>query len=238
MPYELVADGKLVPLGDRKYLLSPQDLAGLEVLPELVRLGVASLEDRGPAQVAGIRGQHHAHLSQARSTGLRRRRQRANESSDRYDDGDGLLARALHRLVPRHEQPGSSSMRRFGKKRGVFLGEVSRVEGESVWLQAARRRSSRATAWSLTPAIPSEEEEGGRVYEVRSPKSEGRNGRLAELRFGRGDIDFRRVHVGDKLWKTSDPELDRRLRQSFRGRRAEVPAPDRRWRCMGWPASR
>jgi putative protease len=29
MPYELVADGKLVPLGDRKYLLSPQDLAGL-----------------------------------------------------------------------------------------------------------------------------------------------------------------------------------------------------------------
>src|SRR5664280_3565297 len=29
MPYELVSDGKLVPLGDRKYLLSPQDLAGL-----------------------------------------------------------------------------------------------------------------------------------------------------------------------------------------------------------------
>ena len=33
MPYELVSDGKNVPLGDRKYLLSPQDLAGLEVLP-------------------------------------------------------------------------------------------------------------------------------------------------------------------------------------------------------------
>ncbi len=28
MPYELIADGKPVPLGDRKYLLSPQDLAG------------------------------------------------------------------------------------------------------------------------------------------------------------------------------------------------------------------
>ena len=43
MPYELVCDGKLVPLGDRKYLLSPQDLAGLTVLPDLVRLGIASL---------------------------------------------------------------------------------------------------------------------------------------------------------------------------------------------------
>jgi arylsulfatase A-like enzyme len=31
----------------------------------------------------------------------------------------------------------------------------------------------------------------------------------------RGDIDFTRVHAGDRLWKTSDPELDRRLRQTF-----------------------
>ena len=58
MPYELVADGKLVPLGDRKYLLSPQDLAGLEVLPELARIGVASLKIEGrlksPEYVANI----------------------------------------------------------------------------------------------------------------------------------------------------------------------------------------
>src|SRR5256885_7051950 len=44
MPYELLSDGKIVPLGDRRYLLSPQDLAGLEVLPELVLGGVASLK--------------------------------------------------------------------------------------------------------------------------------------------------------------------------------------------------
>jgi putative protease len=37
------------------------------------------------------------------------------------------------------------------------------------------------------------------------------------LRFGYGNIDFSRVHVGDKLWKTNDPELDKRLRQSFAG---------------------
>src|SRR5687768_6590632 len=47
MPYELISDGKIVPLGDRKYLLSPQDLAGIEVLPELVRSGVASLKIEG-----------------------------------------------------------------------------------------------------------------------------------------------------------------------------------------------
>src|SRR4051812_31183619 len=40
MPYDLLADGKLVPLGDRRYLLSPQDLAGLELLPDLIKSGV------------------------------------------------------------------------------------------------------------------------------------------------------------------------------------------------------
>src|SRR5438046_1803419 len=58
MPYELISDGKLVPLGDRKYLLSPQDLAGLEVLADLVRAGVASLKIEGrlktPEYVANI----------------------------------------------------------------------------------------------------------------------------------------------------------------------------------------
>src|SRR5437868_4321393 len=57
-PYELLVDGKPVDLGDRKYLLSPQDLAGLEVLPELVRLGIASLKIEGrlksPEYVASI----------------------------------------------------------------------------------------------------------------------------------------------------------------------------------------
>jgi putative protease len=43
LPYDLIVDGKPHPLGDRRYLLSPQDLMGLElplplcapVLPQL-----------------------------------------------------------------------------------------------------------------------------------------------------------------------------------------------------------
>ena len=58
MPYDLICDGKQVDLRNRRYLLSPQDLAGLEVLPELVRLGVASLKIEGrlkaPEYVANI----------------------------------------------------------------------------------------------------------------------------------------------------------------------------------------
>src|SRR5437868_1046398 len=58
MPYDLISDGQQVPLGDRRYLLSPQDLAGMEVLPDLVRSGVTSLKIEGrlksPEYVANI----------------------------------------------------------------------------------------------------------------------------------------------------------------------------------------
>jgi collagenase-like PrtC family protease len=57
MPYELINDGKEVDLGNCKYLLSPQDLAGLEVLPDLVKAGVSCLKIEGRPQNARIRCQ-------------------------------------------------------------------------------------------------------------------------------------------------------------------------------------
>ena len=212
MPYELIADGKLVPLGDRKYLLSPQDLAGLEVLPELVRIGVASLKIEGrlksPEYVANITRIYRDALDrlggEARPTG-----------DDRYAM-EMAFSRGLYTGWFRGMNNQALVHARFGKKRGVFLGEVARVENEGVWvrLQAPLKPGDGVV---FDAGHPEGEEEGGRVYEVRRPKSEGRNGGLAELRFGWGDIEFNRIHVGDKLWKTSDPEMDRRLRQSFAG---------------------
>jgi len=49
LPYGLVSDGQPVDLGDRAYLLSPQALSGLDVLPDLVRAGVASLLKTRPS---------------------------------------------------------------------------------------------------------------------------------------------------------------------------------------------
>jgi putative protease len=209
MPYDLVADGKLVPLGDRKYLLSPQDLAGLEILPELARLGVASLKIEGrlksPEYVANITRIYRKALDQLGPVTAR----------DRYDMemafSRGLYTGWFHGTNNQQLVHG-----RFGKKRGVFLGEVSRIEGErvSINLQAPLKPGDGVV---FDAGHPEQEEQGGRVYEVRNAECGMRNGQLAELGFGRGDIDFKRIHVGDKLWKTSDPELDRRLRQSYEG---------------------
>ena len=47
MPYELVVDGVTREMGDQRYLLSPQDLAGIDQIPELIRLGVTSFKIEG-----------------------------------------------------------------------------------------------------------------------------------------------------------------------------------------------
>lgn len=47
LPYELVVDGKLQPVDDRAYLLSPEDLEASLLVPRLVELGVSSLKIEG-----------------------------------------------------------------------------------------------------------------------------------------------------------------------------------------------
>src|SRR6202163_502968 len=47
LPYEMLVDGRLEPLGDARYLLSPGDLFALEQIPEIVQIGVAAIKIEG-----------------------------------------------------------------------------------------------------------------------------------------------------------------------------------------------
>jgi putative protease len=226
MPYELIADGKPVPLGERKYLLSPQDLAGLEILPELVRAGVASLKIEGrlkaPEYVASITRIYRTALDKLGSS-----RREAAQTSDfkktnepphvvqneaKYD-----MEMSFSRGLFTGWFGGTDNQKlvhaRFGKKRGVFLGDIQKVSREGVVLDlVAPLKPGDGVVFDA--GHPEAREEGGRVYEIMDLKA---GNAAREIRFGYGDIDFNRVHVGDKLWKTNDPELDKRLRQSYAG---------------------
>jgi len=218
MPYDLISDGQQVPLGDRKYLLSPQDLAGLEILPEIVRSGVASLKIEGrlktPEYVANITRVYRKALDQLSRSGVRENAGDSTESlrlsaESRYDTemafSRGLYTGWLGGIDNQHLVHA-----RFGKKRGVFLGEITRVTDEQVALKLVGPLKP-GDGVVFDAGTPDQDEEGGFVYQVIPRGAE------TWLGFGQGDVDFHRIHVGDKLWKTSDPELDRRLRQSFEG---------------------
>ncbi len=229
LPYELIADGKPVPLGGRKYLLSPQDLAGLEVLPDLVRLGVASLKIEGrlksPEYVANITRIYRAALDRLRPTNA----DDAATSPATLDprpssyEMEMAFSRGLYTGWFRGNNNQALVHARFGKKRGVYLGKVVEVqrEGVLVLLEGPLKRGDGVV---FDAGKPEEKEEGGRVYDIRLCRSgAGKESNVESapspvlISFGRGDIDFNRIHPGDRVWKTSDPELERGLRETFAG---------------------
>jgi len=218
MPYDLISDGKQVPLGDKRYLLSPQDLSGLEVLPELVRVGVASLKIEGrlksPEYVASITRIYREALNNCglriADCGLK------NAATNPNYELEMSFSRGLFTGWFGGTDNQKLVHARFGKKRGVYLGEVRKIvrDGVIVDLVAPLKPGDGIV---FDAGRPDEKEEGGRIYEIENPRFKIPGLELSELRFGNGQIDFLRVHVGDKLWKTNDPELDKRLRQSFAG---------------------
>ena len=235
MPYDLVCDGEQVPLGDRKYLLSPQDLAGLEVLPDLVRAGVASLKIEGrlksPEYVASITRIYRATLDKLINNKETKKQSPENfvpsllgcSNSDRYE-----LEMSFSRGLFTGWFGGTDNQKlvhaRFGKKRGVYLGEVKKIVRDGVIINlAAPVKLGDGVVFDA--GRPDEKEEGGRIYEIQEPRFKIPGQQLTELRFGYGDVDFLRVHLGDKIWKTNDPELDKRLRQSFAGDKPKFQRP-------------
>jgi putative protease len=232
MPYDLISDGQQVPLGDKRYLLSPQDLSGLEALPDLVRVGVASLKIEGrlklPEYVASItrvyrQALNEMLLNRGDAEAKRNKNDLSSPASSRSGGNSKYeLEMAFSRGLFTGWFDGTNNQQlvhaRFGKKRGVFLGEVARVQGENVALnlQAPLKPGDGVV---FDAGRPDEKEEGGRVYGIQNSKFKIQNSEAEEsvLEFGYGNIDFNRVHVGDKLWKTNDAELDKHLRQSFAG---------------------
>ena len=98
----------------------------------------------------------------------------------------------------------------------MFLGEVKKIVRDGVIVNLAAPLKL-GDGIVFDAGRPDEKEEGGRIYEMENPRFKIPGMTLTELRFGNGQINFLRVHVGDKLWKTNDPELDKQLRQTFAG---------------------
>ena len=229
LPYEVVCDGEVRDLGNVQYLLSPQDLAAFDLIPQLVEIGVASLKIEGrlktPEYVANITRNYRAAIDAAlagRAEPLPADAVREMELSFSRGFSHGFLDGNNHKVLVRGD---------YAKKRGVFVGTVAAVVGGRIRLDLAA--PVKPGDGLVLDAIDADDvpEQGGRVYEVarvatgRNPGRnspapvgpEGLNAGPAELGFGRRDLDLRRVRPGQRVWKTDDPDLTRRLRHTFEG---------------------
>ncbi len=216
-PYEMTVDGKLHETGDRKYLISPQDLAAYDLVPELVGL-VDSLKIEGrlktPEYVAAT---------------TRTYRKAVDDLAATFSRDETL---ALKQVFSRGFSPGffrgidhqSLVEGRSPKKRGLLLGRVSAVRGTRVAL-ALEAPLKPGDGVVFDYGKPQDDEPGGRVLHVwklgaRVETADSPDAVVFEVR------DCPPPKAGWRVWKTDDPAINRALRATFEktGRRVPVDA--------------
>jgi putative protease len=229
MPYAAIVDGERRELGDLRYLLSPEDLAGHEALPELMAAGVHGLKIEG-------RYKGHAYVSAAVDSW---RNWRDALLRGPTDEDRARLRRDLERTELTFSR-GSSLGFLHGddhqqlvvgttpKHRGLAVGVVREVRARSVLVKAdaganvrERLRPGVGLKFELVGRSDSEHDPehapGGPLFSVRFTSEDS-----LELGFGQPGPELARVRAGDAVRLTGDPELvrdaERRIAQPITGR--------------------
>ena len=209
MPYEIIVDGEKRELGDKRYLLSPQDLAAVNEIPRLIELGIRSFKIEGrlktPEYVAAVtrvyRKAIDAVLAQQPSPVTEEDMYGMEMTFSR-----GLYPGWMHG-VNHQELVGA----RYGKKRGPYLGEVTRIiDRDTLELDAFSLPIKPGDGVVFENPRDTNDEQGGSVYEMQG----------TILSFRHDLLRMEAIPVGTRVYKTSDPALNRMLRQSFEN---EIP---------------
>jgi U32 family peptidase len=203
LPYELLVDGVLRELGDKRYLLSPQDLAAVAEIPELIKAGVTGFKIEGrlksPEYVAATTRVYRKAIDEI----LKGETASAEREKTSYElemaFSRGLYPGWLHGV--NHQELVHA---RFGKKRGALAGTIREIRKDSVIVDSQCSLNPGDGIVFENPE-DTEKEEGGRIYENRQ----------GQLFFKTGHINFSRLRLGDRVWKTSDPALERQWRKTF-----------------------
>jgi putative protease len=201
LQYDLIVDGEKRELGEKSYLVSPQDLCGLEDVPRLVEIGIESFKIEGrlksPEYVAtsarAYKEQSLGHLSPAQARGMK------DEMARVYSRGffNGWFDGVNHqKLVPAH----------LSSHHGVYLGVVASVGAEDVVIDT--NHPIEAGEGIVFVDHMSKEEIGSTVFGARSDK------RGARVSFSRSFAQ-EKVRDGMHAYLNSSPHLEAEVRKSF-----------------------
>jgi U32 family peptidase len=209
LPYEMVVDGRVEPLADARYLLSPGDLYALRQIPEIVDIGIAALKIEGrykDAEYVALTTRAYRKAVDEAWAGrtLSITPQQELELEQVYSRGLGpfFLTGTNHQAVVRGRAP---------RHRGVQMGRVKRVEPDRVIIEpgdadglAPLKAGDGVVFDAADWRSPQEPEEGGRVFHALR-QLDG----TIDLAFANGAVRFDRIRAGDVVWRTHDPNLDR-----------------------------
>jgi U32 family peptidase len=211
LPYDLIVDQTARDLGDKSYLLSPQDLAAHDLIDDIARLGISCVKIEGrlkSAHYVAATTQTYRDAIDAAAEGHRFTPtvQQKQDLAQSFSRGftHGFLSGVNHQELVHA---------RFPKSRGLRAGEVIGRSVDRITVRLLAGCSLKpGDGIVLDEGHPDQDEQGGRISEVLPV---GREKSLVEVAFFRGDLNLSAVAVGSIVWKTDDPEMRKRLEHSY-----------------------
>ncbi len=200
LPYGLEVDGQPKDLGDRAYLLSPQDLAAVDEIPELIKLGLHSFKIEGrlksPDYITAVTSVYRKAIDRALAN-----HPSPASKEDKYrlemTFSRGLFSGWFHGVD--HQQLVHA---RFGKKRGPFAGKIARTGPDWVELEEMLTPLHPGDGVVIDRGSDTENEPGGFLFGVHGNR----------ISFRHGSLPPHSTRPGDRVWKTKDPQLEKQLK--------------------------
>lgn len=200
LPYGLEVDGQPKDLGDRAYLLSPQDLAAVDEIPELIKLGLHSFKIEGrlksPDYITAVTSVYRKAIDRALAN-----HPSPASKEDKYrlemTFSRGLFSGWFHGVD--HQQLVHA---RFGKKRGPFAGKIARTGPDWVELEEMLTPLHPGDGVVIDRGSDTDNEPGGFLFGVHGNR----------ISFRHGSLPPHATRPGDRVWKTKDPQLEKQLK--------------------------
>lgn len=216
LPYDLIVDGRHKELGDKAYLLSPQDLAAYDLVADLAKLGVVSLKIEGRLKSAHYVAATTQTYRAALDASL------ARQPFKLSPDGQRELAQSFSRGFTHGFLDGVDHQElvhaRFPKSRGLRAGTVVGTTPGGVLVDALTDLKP-GDGVVFDEGHPEQDEQGGRILLAVVPKGHAPSPRQKhkpiEITFRHGDVSLQAISIGATVWKTDDPSVRRKLEQSY-----------------------
>ena len=212
LPYSLIVDGQLKELGERAYLLSPEDLEGSRAVPELASIGVESLKIegrlKGPAYVAATTQFYRDVVDH--SLDAEGQSARKSEALQTYSRGSGpgfLLGIDHQRLV---EARGCDH-------RGILIGTLERAQrtaNKTYLVVRTTEDLARGDGLLIEGGREGTGEVGGRIWTLTNARGEdvthAKSGEIVHIWLG-PDVRVPLEVSSRRLFKNDDPALEKEI---------------------------
>ncbi|MBY0516663.1 MAG: DUF3656 domain-containing protein [Bacteriovoracaceae bacterium] len=186
--YELFVDGEKRDLGDKKYLVSPQDLCAIEEVPELMKIGIDSFKVEG--RLKGV--EYVAKSAQSYQSAIHGNLNPDAKKEMAISYGRGFFNGWYDGVNHQKLVEGS-----FSSHRGHEVGKVSKLTKNSVIIETSDEiRAGQGLFFAIHSL-----EIGAKVFQVKKISADKSEVTLL------APFDYQKLKIGMRTWINSDDKI-------------------------------